>query len=130
MARGATPSTNALRLVSSEDLPIKNHLAAFARFHRSEAALEFVRTEAVRDDRRDVEPALDHDRHLVPRLVHLAAIDAFDREHVENDLVPVDRNLAAGDAEQRDLSAVRHVVDHLAEGGGVAAHLEAHVEAL
>ena len=49
--------------------------------------------------------------HLVPGLVHLAAVDALDREHVEDDRVEVDRDLARRDPEQRDAAAVRHVVD-------------------
>jgi hypothetical protein len=34
-----------------------------------------------------------------------------------------------GNAEHGDLAAVAHVVDHVAEGGGVAAHLQADIEA-
>jgi hypothetical protein len=37
--------------------------------------------------------------------------------------------IARRDAEHGDLAAVAHVVDHVAEGGGVAAHLQADVEA-
>ena len=73
---------------------------------------------------------MQHDRHLVPGLVHLAAVDALDGEHVEDDGVPVDGHLFGGDAQHRDPGAVAHVGDHVAEGGGVAGHLQAHVEAL
>ena len=34
-----------------------------------------------------------------------------------------------GDAEHGDLAAVAHVGEHVAEGGGVAGHFEADVEA-
>ena len=81
------------------------------------------------DDAGDVEAALEHDGHLVPGLVHLAAVDAADGELVEDDLVPVDGDVFGRDAEHGDLCAVAHVGEHLAEGGGVAGHLEADVEA-
>ena len=41
-------------------------------------------------NRADIEPALQHHSHFVPGLVHLAAVDALDRQHLENDLVPLD----------------------------------------
>src|SRR5581483_6297856 len=69
-------------------------------------------------------------RHLVPGLVHLAAVDALDREHVEDDRVEADRHLAGGDPEQRDPAAVGHVREHAPERVGVAGHLESDVEAL
>ena len=75
-------------------------------------------------------PGLQHHRHLVPGLVHLAAVDAFDREHVEDDGVPVDRHRLRRDAEHGDLRAVAHVGEHVAEAGGIARHLQADVEAL
>ena len=84
---------------------------------------------AVRDHRADVQARLEHDGHLVPGLVHLAAVDALDRDHVEDDGVPVDGDLAGGDAEHGDLAAVAHVGEHVAEGVGVAGHLQADVEA-
>ena len=62
----------------------------------------------MRDHRRDVEPGLDHDGHLVPGLVHLAAVDALQRQHVEDDRGEVDRHLARLDPEQRDPAAVGH----------------------
>ena len=75
--------------------------------------------EAVRDDRAIVESALDHDGHLVPGLVHLATVDALDRQHVEDDRVPVDRDFLGGDAQHGDLAAVAHVVEHVAKGAGL-----------
>ena len=78
---------------------------------------------------RDVEAGFQHHGHLVPGLVHFAAVDALDGEHVEDDLAPVDGDLVGGDAEHGDLAAVAHVGDHVAEGVGVAGHLEADIEA-
>ena len=51
---------------------------------------------------RDVEARLQHHRHLVPGLVHLPAVDALQREHVEDDRGEVDRHLARRDPEQGD----------------------------
>ena len=86
--------------------------------------------EAVSDHARDVEATLEHYRHLVPGLVHFAAIDAADCELVEDNLVPVDGDVFRRDAEHGDLCTVTHVGEHLAESSGIARHLETDVEAL
>ena len=65
---------------------------------------------------RDVQPRLEHHRHLVPGLVHLTAVDPPDRQQLEHDLVDVERDLLARDAEDRDAAAVGHVVDGGPEG--------------
>ena len=83
----------------------------------------------MRDDAADVEPALQHRRHLVPGLEHLAPVDALDHETLEDDLVPVDRDFAGRDAEHGDAAAMVHHAQHVAERRGVARHLEADVEA-
>ena len=51
------------------------------------------------DGRPDVQPGLEHDRHLVPGLVHLAAVDAPQRQQLEDDRVDVERDLPGRDAE-------------------------------
>ena len=84
----------------------------------------------VRDDGGQVQAGLDEGGHLVPGFEHLAAVDALDGQHLEDDGVPVDVHAAAGNAEQGDLAAVVHDVHHLREGGARPAHLQAHVEAL
>ena len=71
----------------------------------------------MRDHRRDVEAGLHHHRHLVPGLVHLAAVDALQRQHVEDDRGEVDRHLAGLDPEQRDPAAVGHRRQQAAQGG-------------
>jgi hypothetical protein len=110
--------------------PIEDDFAGVAGAHGVEALFVIAPVEAVSDDLRDVETALEHDRHLVPGLVHFAAVDAADGELVEDYLVPVDGNVFGRDAEHSDLCAVTHVAEHLAEGVGIARHLEADVEAL
>ena len=59
---------------------------------------EFLDGEVMRDDRRDVESALQQRRHLVPGLEHLAAVDAPHVEALEDHLVPVDGGVAGRDA--------------------------------
>ena len=110
--------------------PVEDNFARIAGAHSVEALFVVAPVHAVGDDLRDVEAALEHNGHLVPRLVHLAAIDAPDGELVEDDLIPVDRDVFGWDAEHGNLCAVAHVGEHLAEGAGIAGHLEADVEAL
>ena len=82
------------------------------------------------DDRFDVQSALEHHGHFVPGLVHLPPVNAFDRQHIEDDFVPVDGHFCRRNAQHGDLAAVAQVVDHVAEGRGVAGHFQTDVEAL
>ena len=63
-----------------------------AAAHRLEAGLEVVDADAVGDQPGNIEPALQQRDHLVPGLEHLAAVDALERQALEDDLVPVDRD--------------------------------------
>src|SRR5205085_11911639 len=69
--------------------PMQNHLPAIAFQHRLEPLLELREMKPMRYDWPDIEPGFQHDRHLVPRLVHLAPVNPLDRQHVEHDLVPI-----------------------------------------
>ena len=80
------------------------------------------------DYRAHIESALQHARHLVPSLEHLAAVDALDHQAFENDLVPIDGRFAGRNAEHGDAAAVVHGAQHLAQRGGIARHFEADVE--
>ena len=82
----------------------------------------------MRDDRADVQPALQHGSHLVPGLEHLAAVDALHVEALEDDLVPGDARVLGHDAEQGHGSTVVHRAQQVAEGLRVAGHLHAHVK--
>jgi quercetin dioxygenase-like cupin family protein len=104
--------------------------AGVAAVHHLERALEVRVGEPVRDHGLDVEPVVQHDRHLVPGLVHLPAVDALDGQHAEDHGVPVDGHLARGDPQHGDLGPVGHVREHVAEGLAVARHLHADVEPL
>src|SRR3954471_21414107 len=95
----ASATSNSPLLV--ERRPVEDDLSRLTRSHRLEAALEFLDREVVRDHWRDVEPRLQHGRHLVPGLEHLAAVDAAHVEPLEDHLVPVDGGLARRNAEQR-----------------------------
>ena len=57
-------------------LPVHDDLAGVALAGRGEGGLELAEAEAMGDGRSDVQPGLEHDGHLVPGLVHLAAVDA------------------------------------------------------
>src|SRR4028118_1701288 len=85
----------------SASVPAEDDLAGAALEHRLEALLEVLIGQAVGDDGRQVEPGLDHHAHLVPGLENLAPVNTLQRQHVEDDLVPVDRHLAFGNAEDR-----------------------------
>src|SRR5690242_7310907 len=73
--------------------PGEHDLSALARAHQVEAFLELLEWKAMRDHRRNIQSALNQRGHLIPCLIHLAAVNAADREHVEDNFVPVDRGL-------------------------------------
>src|SRR5690606_4625152 len=92
--------------------------------------LVLLHREPVGDDRAHVETCLQEVAHLVPGLEHLPAVDALDVEALEDDFVPVDGDVPAGDAEQRHLASVDDRVEDLAEGTRSSRHLHGDVEAL
>lgn len=81
------------------------------------------------DDGGDVDAGVEEVGHLVPGLVHLAAVDAFDGDHIEDDGLPVDAELLGGNAEEGDLAAVEHIREHILERLRNAGHFHADVEA-
>src|ERR1039458_5478475 len=98
-----------MRMGWADVAPIQNDLTAVARAHDGECLLVFPPGEVMGNDGRDIEAALQHYGHLVPGFVHFAAIDALDGQYVEDDLMPVDRDLCRRDAQQRDFAPVAHV---------------------
>ena len=64
---------------------------------------------------------LQHRAHGVPGVVHLAAVDALDGDHVGDDPAPVDRERVLGQPEHRDAAAVVQVGEHVLHGLGAAA---------
>ena len=82
----------------------------------------------MRDDGRDVQTAFDEDVHLIPSFIHFASVDAFDGEHIEDDGFPVDRKFVGRNAQKRDVSAVRHIGEHIAERLRVARHFHPDIE--
>src|SRR5262245_206719 len=110
--------------------PRQYYLAAVAAAHGLEPLFEIGVSKAMRDDRPDVEARLQHHGHLIPGLVHFAAIDALERQNVEDDRVPVVGEFIIRNAEDGGLAAVGHVGEHVAESGGVAGHFQADVKAL
>ena len=86
--------------------------------------------EPVCNDRLDIQATLQHHRHFIPGFIHLAPVNAFDRQHVEHNFIPIDGHLPGGNAKHRDSSPVTQVVNHVAERGRIAGHLQAHVKTL
>src|ERR1700761_3759599 len=73
---------------------------------------------------------LEQGCHLVPRLVHLAAVDALDGCALEDDVVgEVERNWFRGNAEQGNSSAAAQNVEAGANGAGVTSHFENNIDA-
>src|SRR6185295_14631840 len=112
------------RRALSKFLPVENHLAAVAGPHDLESFFEVAISESMCDDGLDIESGLQQNGHLVPGLVHLAAIDTANRQHVENDFAPVDGHFAGRNTQHCDAAAVCHVVQHVTKCRLVARHLE------
>jgi hypothetical protein len=56
---------------------VQDDLAGLPRLHQFERRFEIVDAEVMRDDRLDIEPALQHAGHLVPGLEHLPTVNTF-----------------------------------------------------
>ena len=69
--------------------PVQQDFAALAADHRMKSLFVVLIAEAMGDDRGDVDACGDEDGHFVPGLVHFAAVDAADGQHVEDDFAPV-----------------------------------------
>ncbi len=110
-------------------IPVQDDFTGLAGLHGFEAFGEFGVVQAVSDYGADIESALQHYGHLIPGLVHFAAVDTVNCKHIEDDLSPVDGDICGGDAEHGNFSAVCHVVQHAAEGVGIAGHFQSHIEA-
>src|SRR4051794_26539701 len=99
-SRASAAATDRIkRKPPSARFPVEDHAPGVPGHHDLEALLELAPGEVVGDDRLDVEAALEHHVHLVPGLVHLAAVDPLDGEHGEDHRVPVDGHLLVGDAQ-------------------------------
>src|SRR5437868_14531517 len=92
-SRSTSRSVSRKTFMGSSFFPVQDHLAAVAGAHHVEAALELGVGETVGDHRADVEPRLEHYRHLVPCLIHFASVNTLEGQHVEDDHVPVDGHL-------------------------------------
>src|SRR4051794_21895526 len=114
---------------SDQPGPVQHYFAGLAGAHGRESLFEISVAVTMRDHGRDVQTGMDQHRHLVPGLIHLAAVDALDGDHVEDHFGPVERYFFCRNAEHGNLAAVRHVVDHVAEGRAVPGHFQPHVEA-
>src|SRR5579862_5215755 len=90
----AAPTTRRISCARRpESGPLENYFACVAGAHYLKRLFEVAIGKAMRDDRPNIQSSFQHDSHLVPGLVHFAAVDAFDAEHVENDGGPIDGDL-------------------------------------
>ena len=91
------PSTS-LEAVTPCSPQLRTILPELPDFISSMASLNSDVRKAVRDDRGNIEAALDHGRHFVQGLVHFAAVNAFDGERTKHERVPIDGSAAGHDA--------------------------------
>ena len=78
--------------------PVQNDLSGIAAVHGLKALFKVTHIEMMRDDRRNIESALEHRGHLIPRFKHLTSVDAADIEAAEYDRFPVDLHILFRDA--------------------------------
>ena len=71
----------------------------------------------MREDRLDIETALNHRAHLIPGLEHFSSVDSLDKETLENNVIPIDPGVIRQNTEKRELTAVLGRLDHIVEGG-------------
>ena len=76
-----------------------------------------------------IQAALEHGCHLSPRLEYLSAVNTLQMQALKYELIPFDAAVYA-EAEQSNLAAVDHIVDHLVESVTVTAHFEADAESV
>ena len=112
-------------------LQVRITLPDSPELHGVEALLEVLEAVAVGDHRGDVQARLEHDGHLVPGLVHLAAVDALDGDHVEDDRAASRwRSRWVGMPSMAILPPWHMLASMSRKALGVARHLQADVEAL
>jgi hypothetical protein len=128
LGRGAVQAQSESRVIKS-GFPIEHDLAAIAGLHRLEALFECGVRQAMGDDGGDLEAALEHGGHLIPRLIHFAPVDSFDREPIEDHGIPVDGDVLGWNPEQRDFAAMRHVGEKVSERDWIAGHFQSEIEA-
>src|SRR5688500_13764160 len=71
-----------------QSVPTEHNLTRLTRFHQIETLLEFVDRQLVGEHLAERETAEHQLGHLVPGLVHLAAVHAVQGQALEDDLVP------------------------------------------
>ncbi len=91
-------------------------------FSRSIALEKVFHGDAIGDHGMKVELAMLEQRgHLIPGLVHAAAVDALHGDALKDDVFgEVERNRLGGKAEKRDASAAPHDVEGGSNGVGMA----------
>src|SRR5580704_1838856 len=110
---------------------IHQYLASLSRFQPFHRFREVFHGDAVGNYRVQVELAgLEQGGHLVPGLVHAAAVDALDGEAFENDVFgEVERDRLGSQAKKGDAAPAAHDVEGCSDRTGVTGHFEDSVDA-
>src|SRR5579864_5472845 len=110
---------------------VHQNLARLPRLQPLHALGEIFHCDAIRDHRVQVELAGFQQRgHLVPGLIHAAAVDALDGDPLEDDVLgEIQRDGLGGQPEERDAPAAAHDVECRSDGARVAGHLEDDIHA-
>src|SRR5450631_379214 len=108
---------------------IHQDLAGFTCFQAGHGFGKIFHRNTVGDHGVKIEtPAFEQGSHLVPGLVHAAAVDTLNGEAFENDVFgEVERYRFRGEAEERYTSATADDVEGGSNGVGMAGHFEDHV---
>ena len=64
----------------------------------------------MRNHRCDIHARLNESNHLIPRLIHLTAVDALEMKPLKDNFIPVDRRGARDTSQEGDASAASHIL--------------------
>src|SRR5437899_9586671 len=122
--------SSVVRKSSSHSVGIQQYLARLAGLQTLHALAEILQRHTIGDYRREVKLAgLEQRLHLVPGLIHQAAVDALHdcafKDQVFGD-VHLDRNRR--DTKQGDTPAEAQNVESCLDAIGMSGHLEHHVD--
>jgi len=118
---------NYLVVVSIE---IHDDLVGHACVQQLESGLEVGIVNLLGYDFVEVNPHLYQVFRLAPGVEDVAALDALDGDHFEDDLAEVEVEFVIRDPQHGQVGSRSHHVDHVIEGGLTSGHLEPHVDAL
>src|SRR4029077_5744811 len=114
-----------------QSIRVQQNLARLAGLQPRHALGEILERDAVSDRGRKVQlPTLQQRLHLVPRLVHPAAVDSLHRRAFENDaLGEIKFKWLCRGAQQGDSSTHAQNIEAAADGVRIAGHLRDYIYA-